>query len=237
MRSDFTLIGTTDKEYTGSPADVECSDQEVEYLCRFASEYFATPVTRADVVWTYSGVRPLYDDGATSATAATRDYVLSLDTNGPAPLLNVFGGKITTHRRLAEAALAKLAPFFPKAGPAWTAGVALPGGDFQVDGVAGLISSLRSNYGFLDDFWARRMVKAYGTDAWAVLGGAKAATDLGETFGATLTAREIIWLIREEFAHTAEDVLWRRSKLGLRLNEKEVDALNHWMKGHREAAA
>ena len=139
---DFTLIGTTDKDHQGAPKDAQCTDEERDYLLAFASQYFAKPVTRDDVVWTYSGVRPLYNDGAKSATAATRDYVLSLDENG-APLLNVFGGKITTYRRLAESALAKLTPFFPKAKPAWTARVALPGGDFPHDGVAALTAKLQ----------------------------------------------------------------------------------------------
>ena len=140
--TDFTLIGTTDQDHQGSPAEATCTDQEADYLCGFASEYFERPVTRADIVWTYSGVRPLYDDGASSATAATRDYVLELDASASPPLLNVFGGKITTYRRLAEGALKKLAPFFPDARGAWTAGAPLPGGDFPVDGVPALIAEL-----------------------------------------------------------------------------------------------
>ena len=234
--TDFTLIGTTDKDYSGNPSNVRCSDEEAEYLCRFASEYLAKPVTREDIVWSYSGVRPLYDDGATSATAATRDYVLSLDNSAPAPLLNVFGGKITTHRRLAEGALKKLAPFFPHAGPDWNASVPLPGGDFPVDGVADLISGLKRDYRFLDELWARRLVKAYGSEARAVLGEAKIAEDLGEDFGASLTAREVTWLMEKEFARTAEDVVWRRSKLGLRLSPNEIAALSEWMSRRSEAA-
>ena len=148
--TDFTLIGTTDQEHQGPPGTAVCTPEERDYLLRFASQYFARTLTEDDVVWTYSGVRPLYDDGASSATAATRDYVLSLDDTG-APLLNVFGGKITTYRRLAEAALAKLTPFFPKAGGDWTAGVALPGGDFAVDGVDDLVTRLRTDYPFLSD--------------------------------------------------------------------------------------
>jgi glycerol-3-phosphate dehydrogenase len=139
--TDFTLIGTTDKEHRDDPGSPVCTPEERDYLLRFANEYFRETLTEDDVVWTYSGVRPLYDDGATSATAATRDYVLSLEDKG-APLLNVFGGKITTYRRLAEAAMLKLVPFFPKAGPAWTAGVALPGGDFPVKGFDDLVAGL-----------------------------------------------------------------------------------------------
>jgi glycerol-3-phosphate dehydrogenase len=226
--SDFTLIGTTDQDHKGDPKSAVCTPEEQDYLCAFASRYLARPVTRADVVWTYSGVRPLYDDGAKSATAATRDYVLSLDLDGP-PLLNVFGGKITTYRRLAEAAMARLAPFFPKAGPAWTAGAPLPGGDFPVTGVGDLIQRLLAGYPFLDAYWAGRLVRAYGTEAPAVLGKAVRAEDLGRSFGGTLTEREVRWLIDHEHARTAEDVVWRRSKLGLRMTAAEIAALDDYM--------
>lgn len=225
---DFTLIGTTDKDHAGPPGSPVCTDEERDYLCRFASQYFAKPVTPADVVWTYSGVRPLYNDGAKSATAATRDYVLSLDENGP-PLLNVFGGKITTHRRLAESALAKLVPFFPKAKGNWTARVPLPGGDFPHDGVARLTADLKRRYGFLTDYWAARLIRAYGTEAARLLDGATSAADLGRDFGATLTEAEVRWLMTHEFALTAADVVWRRTKLGLRLTTEEIAALDRFM--------
>ncbi len=227
--TDFTLIGTTDQDHRGSPSEAKCTPAEADYLRAFASDYFARPIAAEEIVWTYSGVRPLYDDGATSATAATRDYVLSLDADARPPLLNVFGGKITTYRRLAEGAMAKLAPFFPKAGPAWTAGVALPGGDFPVDGVPALIARLRSEYPFLDAFWARRLIRAYGTEAFVLLDGAARREDLGPDFGATLSAREIDWLMTHEYARTAEDVVWRRSKLGLRLTAEQIAALDDWM--------
>jgi glycerol-3-phosphate dehydrogenase len=225
---DFTLIGTTDKDHQGSPGDVACTDEERDYLCAFASEYFAKPVTPADVVWTYSGVRPLYNDGATSATAATREYVLSLDTGG-APLLNVFGGKITTYRRLAEAALAKLLPYFPKAGAAWTARVPMPGGDFPHDGVAALRDKLRADHPFLTEYWAGRLIRAYGTEADMVLGQAASADALGRDFGGTLTEAEVRWLMAKEYARTAADVVWRRSKLGLRMTADQIEALDDWM--------
>ncbi|HKK87014.1 MAG TPA: glycerol-3-phosphate dehydrogenase, partial [Roseovarius sp.] len=160
--TDFTLIGTTDVEHQDPSAKPECTEAEAQYLCDFASDYFKQPVTRDDIVWTYSGVRPLYDDGAKSATAATRDYVLQLDQTDGAPVLNVFGGKITTYRKLAEAALAKVTPFFDHAKGDWTAGVALPGGEFAVDGVQRLIDDLKSAYPFLDYYWAGRLVRAYG---------------------------------------------------------------------------
>lgn len=222
---DFTLIGTTDVDHHGTPAEARCTEAERDYLLAFASRYFAKPVTVEDVVWSYSGVRPLYNDGATSATAATRDYVLALDGEG-APLLNVFGGKITTHRRLAEGAMARLAPFFPAATGAWTARVPLPGGDFPWDGVAALTGKLRARYPFLDAAWAGRLVRAYGTDAETVLGGAGRREDLGRDFGATLTEAEVRWLVTREYARTAEDIVWRRSKLGLRMSVDEIAALD-----------
>jgi glycerol-3-phosphate dehydrogenase len=225
---DFTLIGTTDKDHQAAPKDAHCTDEERDYLLAFASRYFARPVTRDDVVWTYSGVRPLYNDGAKSATAATRDYVLSLDQTG-APLLNVFGGKITTYRRLAESALAKLVPFFPAARPAWTARVALPGGDFPHDGVPALKASLKARYPFLTDYWAARLIRAYGTEAFAVLGEATTAAALGQDFGATLTEAEVRWLMTREYAVTAADVVWRRTKLGLRLTADQIAALDRFM--------
>lgn len=225
---DFTLIGTTDKDHRGAPQDARCTEEERDYLCAFASQYFAHPVTPSDVVWSYSGVRPLYDDGATSATAATRDYVLGLDAAG-APLLNVFGGKITTYRRLAEGAMAKLAPHFPQAGGDWTAGASLPGGDFPVDGAAALGARLRAAYPFLDAGWAGRLVRTYGTEAFAVLGDARAAADLGADFGATLTAAEVDWLRDREYARTADDILWRRTKLGLHLKPDQIAALNGYL--------
>jgi glycerol-3-phosphate dehydrogenase len=232
---DFTLIGTTDHDHTGAPKDAVCTPQEQDYLCAFATQYFKKPVTRGDIVWTYSGVRPLYNDGAKSATAATRDYVLSLDTNGP-PLLNVFGGKITTYRRLAESALAKLAPFFPDAKGPWTARVAMPGGDFPHDGVAALTASLHANYPFLTAYHAARLIRAYGTEAATVLGAAKTMDDLGHDFGATLTEAEVRWLMTREYAHTAADVVWRRTKLGLRMTADEITALDAFIGQRAEAA-
>lgn len=231
---DFTLIGTTDCDHQGPPQDAECSIEEQDYLCAFASGYFRKPVTRDQIVWTYSGVRPLYDDHATSATAATRDYVLSLDALG-APCLNVFGGKITTYRRLAEHALDKLRPHLP-AGPAWTAGVPLPGGNFPVNGVAALVRDLCREFGFLSEDWAQRLVHAYGTDARRILGNARKVSDLGRHFGAGLTEAELGWLMTHEFARHAQDVVWRRSKLGLRLTTAQIDAIEAWMQRRRFAA-
>ncbi len=229
--SGFTLIGTTDRDHDADPAAAACTDEEVAYLCSAVSEYFRRPVTPEDVVWTFSGVRPLYDDGAKSATAATRDYVLKVEQpGGGAPVLNVFGGKITTYRRLAEAAMEKLRPFFATMGGAWTATAPLPGGDFAVDGVKGLIERLRARYGFLDADWAARLIRTYGTDAVEVLGSAERVADLGRDFGATLSEAEVTWLMEKEWARTAEDVLWRRTKLGLRVDADQVGALDGWMR-------
>ncbi|WP_166418430.1 glycerol-3-phosphate dehydrogenase [Cochlodiniinecator piscidefendens] len=225
---DFTLIGTTDADHPDADTPAKASEAEQDYLCRFASQYFESPVRREDVVWTYSGTRPLYDDGASSATAATREYVLSLDDNTGAPLLSVFGGKITTYRKLAEAALEKIAPLLGNTNPEWTAGVALPGGDFPVDGRGGLEVALRRKFDFLSDRWARRLVRLYGTEADKMLDGAETSKDLGRCFGATLTEKELAWLVSNEYAKSAEDVVWRRTKLGLRLSNDEIAAIQIW---------
>lgn len=227
--TDFTLIGTTDAEHSDPSVKPECTDEERDYLLAFASQYFKKPVTRDDIVWSYSGVRPLYDDGAKSATAATRDYVLTLDKSAGAPLLNVFGGKITTYRRLAEAALAKIqTEITNKSGP-WTAGVALPGGDFPVLEVEDRVARLQKDYPFLDAKWAKRLFRAYGTDAWQLLGSAKETQDLGREFGATITQAELDWVIDKEWVRTAEDFIWRRTKLGLRLSEEEIADLEDYI--------
>jgi glycerol-3-phosphate dehydrogenase len=222
--TDFTLIGTTDAEHTDVNVKPVASDEEQDYLVAFINQYFEAPITRADIVWTYSGVRPLYDDGAKSATAATRDYVLTLNDDG-APLLNIFGGKITTYRKLSENALKKLGH-----DDAWTAGVPLPGGDFGVADVDKLHRDLMSAYPFVAESWARRLIRAYGTNAAVMLGDAKAQADLGADFCASLTARELDWLMDQEFAMTAEDVVWRRSKLGLRLKPEQIAAIDDYMK-------
>ncbi|WP_281972229.1 glycerol-3-phosphate dehydrogenase [Ruegeria faecimaris] len=226
---DFTLIGTTDQDHPDPSVPPVCTESEQEYLCAFASKYFEQPVTREDIVWTYSGVRPLYDDGASSATAATRDYTLKVNGLGGAPVLNVFGGKITTYRRLAESALEKIAEYFPDLPGPWTAGVSLPGGDFPVSAVQDLIAGLEFDYAFLNRTWAERLVRAYGTEARAILADAKTAEDLGEEFGATLTEREMEWLVTKEYVRCAEDAIWRRNKLGLRLDADQIAAIQRWI--------
>ena len=235
--TDFTLIGTTDAEHHDPHVRPECTPEEQRYLVDFANSYFKQDISVDDIVRTYSGVRPLYDDGASSATAATRDYTLKVDATGGAPILNIFGGKITTYRKLAEDAMDKIVPFFPGTQGHWTAGVALPGGDFGVTEVDSLIQRLTQDYPFLSAFWARRLVRAYGTESWDVLGQAGSEVDLGTLFGATLTEREVTWLMTREYARTAEDVVWRRNKLGLRLTVQQVADLDGWMQAQRQAAA
>lgn len=227
--TDFTLIGTTDKDHGSADTTPVCTQEETDYLLDFASQYLKEKVTHDDIVWSYSGVRPLYDDGAASASAATRDYVLTVDKERGAPILNVFGGKITTYRKLAEHALAEIAPFFPGLPGNWTAGVALPGGDFPVLGVPDLIAGLQDEFPFLTPFTVKRLVRAYGTEAREILGGAKSLTDLGQDFGLGLSQTEVRWLMQNEYAMRAEDVVWRRNKLGLRLAKGQIEDLDAWM--------
>jgi glycerol-3-phosphate dehydrogenase len=226
-QNDFTLIGTTDEDYTGDPADVAISAGEISYLCDSVSAWFRRPVTPGDVVWRYAGVRPLRDDGATTAQEATRDYVLEL--TGTPPVLSVFGGKITTHRRLAEAAMDRLAPLFPGLTSSWTSGAHLPGGDFPWDGFETLRDDLVRRYPFLQVQTATRLTRAYGTLAGSLLGDARSPADLGEAIGADLTGREVDWLVRTEWARTAEDVLWRRSKLGMWFGPEDITALERYL--------
>jgi glycerol-3-phosphate dehydrogenase len=230
---DFTLIGTTDQDYDGDPEGVTASAAEIEYLCKAASDYFKTPVIADLVTWSYSGVRPLYDDGASEAQAATRDYVLKLDApDGEPALVSIYGGKITTYRRLAEAALAMLARYLPEPRrPAgWTGLQPLPGGDFPVRGFEQQVSAARGRYPFLAEATARRLVRAYGTRVSAVLQDAKSPTDLGRMFGADLSEAEIRYLARAEWAMTAEDIVWRRTKLGLRLSGTEIADIDAYLK-------
>jgi len=227
---DFTLIGTTDRDFDGDPKDVRISAEETGYLCNAASEYFAEPVTADDIVWTYSAVRPLYDDGASKAQEATRDYVLKIEGGeGEAPLLNVFGGKLTTYRRLGEHALEKIGAAIGIKGAPWTAKSSLPGGDFPAQGFAGEVAKLRKNYPFLAEAHARKLVRRYGTKAAVMLGNAAGPGDLGRHFGGELYEFEVVWLMREEWARHAEDVLWRRTKHGLSLTQQQAIVLEEYM--------
>jgi glycerol-3-phosphate dehydrogenase len=229
---DYTLIGTTDLDYDGDPASAQATTEEIDYLCASVSEYFAKPVKASNVVWTYSGVRPLYDDGASEAKAATRDYVFELEAPADgAPVLSIFGGKITTYRRLSEEALERIAPYLPKAATnsGWTSQTPLPGGEFEVQGLATQIASLERDYPFLTHRHAARLVRAYGTLASDILGPAASLGDLGESFGASLTEAEVRYLIGREWARSAEDIVWRRSKLGLRMSADDIAALDRWI--------
>ncbi len=235
---DFTLIGTTDVDYQGDPSGVVCSDDEVAYLCSAVSEYFSAEVTPDMVVRTYSGVRPLYDDGASEARAATRDYVLEMDEGeGKPPLLSVFGGKITTYRRLAEHALEKLAEYLPQAARAnsWTKDSVLPGGDFEPGDFGAVVASLKSAYPFLEHEHAYRLVRSYGSDAMKIPGYAKNTSELGAHFGGDLYGCEVNWLIEQEWAVSAEDILWRRSRLGLHLPGEAEGVLEQYIASYFEA--
>ena len=214
----FTLIGTTDREYLGDPAKVQISDEETGYLLAVVNAHFKRQLHREDILWSFSGVRPLCDDESDEPSAVTRDYTLALQgAPGEAPLLSVFGGKLTTYRKLAEAALAELAPTFPRLGPAWTADAPLPGGE-NMSSPEDLAVELLARYPWLSASVARRWATSYGTRSWRLLDGVKGETDLGEHLGAGLYAREVDYLCREEWAEGAEDILWRRSKLGLFLD-------------------
>jgi glycerol-3-phosphate dehydrogenase len=229
---DYTLIGTTDLDYKGDLDAVKISSEEIDYLCDAASSYFRAPVTADQVVWSYSGVRPLYDDGASEAQEATRDYVLKLDASEEAPpLLSIFGGKITTYRRLAEAALAILSRRLPppRRAAGWTGQDALPGGDFPIDGFETLVSETATRYPFLTRETVRRLVRAYGTRVETLLGGARTQSDLGRTFGADLTEAEVLYLANNEWAMSGADIVWRRSKLGLRMSETEIQDLDAYL--------
>jgi len=229
FQRDFTLIGTTDRAFSGDPSTVIPSGEEIEYLCSIINEYFRTTISSADVVWAYAGVRSLYDDGAGKPEDVGRDYTLMLDERyGEAPLLTVYGGKITTYRRLAEEAMAKLAHFFPRSKP-WTANSPLPGGDFLYDGLSILIERTQERWKFLAAHHASRLVTAYGTRVDRVLGNAKTLDDLGLRFGADLTAAELHYLMTQEWAQSADDVLWRRSKLGLRFSDAQRAELDRFM--------
>jgi glycerol-3-phosphate dehydrogenase len=227
---DFTLIGTTDRSFSGDPASVVPTEAEIDYLCGVINAYFRASIGAADVVWAFAGVRALYDDGAGKPQDVGRDYALLLDkTFGAAPLLTVYGGKLTTFRRLAEDVLARLSHFFPPS-PPWTAEVPLPGGDFVYDGAATLIERTQRHWPFLAKDHVERLVAAYGTRVENVLQAATRPDDLGARFGADLTATEVRYLMTKEWAQTADDVLWRRSKLGLRFSLDQRSTLDRFMR-------
>ncbi len=229
---EYTLIGTTDEDYRGDPGEVKISDEEITYLCSAASEYFAAPVRKDQVVWSYSAVRPLLDDGASKAQEATREYVLTVQNETSAPNINVYGGKLTTYRKLAESVLEKIGEVFEVRGESWTADSALPGGDFSPTGYADQVAKLSREYPFLKARHARRLVRLYGTLASKILGNAKEISDLGRPFGEDLYGAEVDYLVKNEWAVTSEDILWRRTKRGLRMRKDQIQALDKYLAEH-----
>jgi glycerol-3-phosphate dehydrogenase len=235
----FTLIGTTDHEYDGDPSETKITQSEIKYLCDSANEYFTDKIKLEDIVGTFAGVRSLYNDGASKAQEATRDYVLRVDRPNPkvAPMINVFGGKITTYRRLAESMMERIEGLLEKSSDGgsntykgkWTKNAPLPGGDFAIDDFDKLCNNLQKTYAFISKQEARRYIKLYGTRAKGVLNDSKSYDDLGKPFSNGLYQAEVEYLIKTEWAITAEDILWRRTKLGLLFNEKEKQALGKWL--------
>jgi len=224
----FTLIGTTDEIFVGDPATPSPSPDEVIYLCDAVNQYFRDRVTPDELIWSFAGVRSLYDDGADKPEDVTRDYVLELDEPlNSAPLLTVYGGKITTHRKLAEAALARMSYFAAR--PPWTELSALPGGDFPVDGFYAQVAEVLGRWPFVSEPHARRLVRAYGTRVERILGQAQSMHDLRPFFTGDLTGAEVNYLVENEWARSAEDVLWRRTKLGLSATTQEREALERFV--------
>jgi glycerol-3-phosphate dehydrogenase len=228
--NEFTLIGTTDENFVGDLSSPMPDPAEINYLCDTVSQYFRDAVLPDELLWSFAGVRALYDDGAGKPEDVTRDYRLVLDERPPqAPLLTVYGGKITTHRKLAEAAMAMIGDFFPRMPPPWTRDSRLPGGDFPVDGFDILVAETIAWWPFLSESHARRLARAYGRRIERVLGSAQRMEDLGIRFAGDLTAAEVRYLVEQEWAETADDVLYRRSKLALTATPEEVTALGQFI--------
>lgn len=223
---DFTLIGTTDIDHGDISKTPKIAQEETDYLCAMASDYFREPITHEDVVWSYSAVRPLYDDGSSSAQAATRDYVIDLQTEPEGgTLVNVFGGKVTTHRQLSERVVDRIEGVLGKRGPHWTAGAAFPGGDIPLDRLKPMLLECIDRYSFLDPVVIQRLVRLYGTDIHCLMAGRASFTDLGRHYGAGLYDAEIDYLVAHEWAQSAEDVLFRRTKLGLHMTPDQIAAV------------
>jgi glycerol-3-phosphate dehydrogenase len=222
----FSLIGTTDVPHEGDAWQVNASAEEIAYLCAAVGQQFRRAPRPEDVVWTYAGVRPLYDDGSDDAASVTRDYVLEMDTEAGAPLLSVLGGKITTYRRLAEEAVGHIAKAMGReAGTSWTATAVLPGGELGLGGLERFEADAARRHPWLPPATLRRLVRAYGSELDLMLDGATSLAGLGAPLGGGLSERELAWMQRHEWARTAEDVLWRRSKLGLHMTEAQRAAL------------
>jgi glycerol-3-phosphate dehydrogenase len=237
---DLALIGTTDIAVEGKPEDARIDDREIDYLLGVLQRYFATPPSRTEIVHAFSGVRPLYDDNAENPSAVTRDYIFDIDPKEPtpanAPILSVFGGKITTYRKLAEHSLDRLRPALPNMGNAWTAGAHLPGGEIPGADFDRWLDGFRSRYAFLSAGLARHYGRLYGTRADELLDGVRSMADLGRHFGALLYEREVDFLRRSEWAIDAEDILDRRTKHGLHLTANERAAFTAWLDGEAPRA-
>ena len=226
---DYTLIGTTDKPYDLSEGPVKISEEEISYLCEAASEYFENDISPEDVVWTYAGVRPLYDDKKADASAVTRDYVLDIEElSEEAPFMSVYGGKITTSRKLGEQAMQELAKYFKNAGDDWTESALLPGGDLYDADFDRFFNDMQKRYPALNEDLLKRLCHAYGTRITLILGDGKTQPDLGQNFGAGLYEIEAKYLINHEWATSAEDILWRRSKLGLHMTKDQRANFTTW---------
>jgi len=234
---DFTLIGTTDVDYDAEPSAVSIEPAEIDYLCETVSRYFRRPVRAKDVVWSYAGVRPLLDDESSDASEVTRDYVLELEDEGCPPLLSVFGGKITTFRKLAEEAVNQLSPLLGSSRPAWTSGAVLPGGDLPGRDYDTFVNALAASHPWLPEALRRRYARAYGTRIGMLLGEATTLAGLGEEVLPGLYAAEIDYLLTHEWAMTAHDILWRRSKLGLHVPAGSEARLDDWLRTHRKGDA
>ncbi len=234
---DKALIGTTDIPYEGRVEDVEASLLEIDYLIAAVNRYFKEKLRREDVLASYAGVRPLFDDGKGNPSAVTRDYVFDLDTTGGAPLLNVFGGKITTFRELAERAMHQLAKVFPAMGNDWTHDATLPGGDMPDADFVSFTESLRAAWPWMPRDLIHHYARLYGTRARVLVGSASSFDDLGRHFGGRLYEAEVRYLMAQEWAETAEDILWRRTKHRLHLSPDEQEAFGKWFDSQRPALA
>lgn len=229
-----TLIGTTDIDFTGDLAVLAPTAEEIAYLCRAVNRYFRDEITPSDVIRAFSGVRALEDDRRSSNQNVTRDYKIRMDTpTGMAPLATIYGGKLTTYRRLAEGLMNQIASYFPQARPAWTATQALPGGDFDFDKVGDLIAQTRGRWPFLSQADASRMVRAYGTRISLILGDARQREDLGRDFGAGLSEAEVRYLVAKEWARSADDILWRRTKLAMSLSQPQQAELDAYLQAFK----
>lgn len=236
FEENFSLIGTTDVEYNGDPSDVKISEDEIQYLLNITNDYFKNKIAREDIVTTYSGVRPLLDDESINAQAVTRDYTLELeDIDGKAPILSVFGGKITTYRKLSEAAVDKLIPYFKKIGPQWTASKPLPGGNFS--NIAILTQGVKQEFPWLPTKLRSRFIRSYGTRIFAILNNINSMADMGDCFGADLYQQEIDFLIEHEWAVEINDIIWRRTKRGLYLSDEQVDKIKEYLSNHSKILA